>query len=51
MSGRQATAKLASPVAPPLEVSSETVATALNQKKVDCPLRVGGETLPQVEKF
>ncbi|KAJ0063551.1 hypothetical protein NL108_003867 [Boleophthalmus pectinirostris] len=31
--------------------SSKSEAMVLDRKKVACPLRVGGESLPQVEKF
>ena len=31
--------------------TSKSEAMVLSQKKVDCPLQVGGESLPQVEEF
>ncbi|MDF4355550.1 hypothetical protein P3445_23995, partial [Vibrio parahaemolyticus] len=31
--------------------TSKSEAVVLSQKRVDCPLQVGGEVLPQVEEF
>ena len=31
--------------------TSKSEAMVLSQKRVDCPLQVGGESLPQVEEF